>query len=145
VSRFNKRTELSQDISPWPAVAWDAPAHERKYRGPWTTALALSPADSTTLYLGTQYVMKTTDGGLHWETISPDLTGAIPAGAQKAGDEKAAGPPSLEDAKREGYGVVFTVAPSPLRRDLIWAGSDTGLIHVTRDGGKNWSNVTPSD
>ena len=144
VSRFNKRTELSQDISPWPAVAWDAPAHERKYRGPWTTALALSPADSTTLYLGTQYVMKTTDGGLHWETISPDLTGAIPAGAQKAGDEKAAGPPSLEDAKREGYGVVFTVAPSPLRRDLIWAGSDTGLIHVTRDGGKNWSNVTPS-
>jgi hypothetical protein len=125
-------------------VAWDAPAHERKYRGPWTTALAFSPADSTTLYLGTQYVMKTTDGGLHWETISPDLTGAIPAGAQKAGDEKAAGPPSLEDAKREGYGVVFTVAPSPLRRDLIWAGSDTGLIHVTRDGGKNWSNVTPS-
>jgi len=89
VSRFNKRTELSQDISPWPRGV-DAPAHERKYRGPWTTALALSPADSTTLYLGTQYVMKTTDGGLHWETISRILR-AIPAGAQKAGDEKAAG------------------------------------------------------
>jgi len=148
VARFNRRTELSQDISPWPAEAWDAEVHERKYRGSWTTALALSPADATALYLGTQYVMKTTDGGLHWETISPDLTGAIgnASDTPKADDKKPATPPTpptLEEAKRGGYGVVFTIAPSPINRDLIWAGSDTGLIHLSRDGGKNWKDVTP--
>ena len=154
VSRFNKRTGFSQDISPWPAFAWDAEIYERKYRDPWTPALVLSPTDSTTLYLGTQYVMKTVDGGLHWETISPDLTGAVGPGgeagrsiAEQAGEKAhvspALGPPTLDEAMRDGYGVVFTVAPSPLNRDLIWAGSDTGLIHLTRDGGKNWKDVSP--
>ncbi len=107
--------------------------------------LVLSPVDPTTLYLGTQYVMKTVDGGLHWETISPDLTGATGdvRDAQSADGKKPSSPPTLEHAKRAGYGVVFTIAPSPLNRDLIWAGSDTGLIHLTRDGGKNWKDVTP--
>jgi len=141
VARFNKRTGLSQDIAPWPAFAFEAEINQRKYRDPWTPALALSPVDPTALYLGTQYVMKTGDGGLHWETISPDLTGAT-HDAHDA-DEKAARPPTVENAKRAGYGVVFTIAPSPLNRDLIWAGSDTGLIHVTRDGGKNWKDVSP--
>ncbi len=147
VARFNKRTGLSQDITPWPAMAWDAEIHERKYRAPWTPPLVLSPADTTTLYLGTQYVMKTVDGGLHWETISPDLTGATgEAGGtkdKKAPSPPAQVPPTSEEAKRAGYGVVFTIAPSPLNRDLVWAGSDTGLIHLTRDGGKNWKDVTP--
>ncbi len=148
VARFNKRTGLSQDITPWPAFAWDSEIHERKYRAPWTPVLVLSPVDATTLYLGTQYVMKTVDGGLHWEAISPDLTGAT-QDAWDAGDvndkkdKKPPSPPTLENAKRDGYGVVFTIAPSPLNRDLIWAGSDTGLIHLTRDGGKNWKDVTP--
>ena len=146
VARFNKRTGLSQDITPWPAIAWESEVHEHKYRAPWTPPLVLSPADPTTLYLGTQYVMKTVDGGLHWETISPDLTGAT--GEVRDTDKKAPNSPTqvsptIEEAKRAGYGVVFTIAPSPLNRDLIWAGSDTGLIHLTRDGGKNWKNVTP--
>ena len=146
VIRFDKRIGFSQDITPWPAFAWNAEIRERKYRAPWTPALVLSPVDQTTLYLGTQYVMKTTDGGLHWEAISPDLTGATDA--HKAEDKKspsfrAPGPPTLENAKGAGYGVVFTIAPSPLNRNLIWAGSDTGLIHLTRDGGKNWKDVTP--
>jgi photosystem II stability/assembly factor-like uncharacterized protein len=141
VTRFNRRTGFSQDISPWPAFSWESDIHERKYRDPWTPVLVLSPADSTTLYLGTQYVMKTGDGGLHWETISPDLTGAT-HDAEEAKDKKAQGP-SLEQAKRGGYGVVFTIAPSSINGDLIWAGSDTGLIHLTRDGGKNWKDVTP--
>ena len=144
VARFNSRTGFSQDITPWPAFAWDSEVRERKYRDPWTPALVLSPIDSTTLYLGTQYVMKTVDGGLHWETISPDLTGAG-HDAQDTESKKAQtnDPPTLEKAKRDGYGVVFTIAPSPVNRDLIWAGSDTGLIHLTRDGGKNWKDVTP--
>jgi photosystem II stability/assembly factor-like uncharacterized protein len=148
VARFNRRTGLSQDISPWPAFAFDAEINQRKYRDPWTPALALSPVDPTTLYLGTQYVMKTVDGGLHWETISPDLTGATrdardTRDTKDKGGKKTPTPPTVEEAKRAGYGVVFTIAPSVLNRDLIWAGSDTGLIHLTRDGGKNWKDVSP--
>ena len=139
VSRFNKRTGLSQDVTPWPAVAFASDINQRKYRDPWTPVLIFSPTDSNTLYFGTQYVMKTVDGGLHWQTISPDLTGAT----QPSGDEKAQGPPTNENAKERGYGVVFTIAPSALDRNLIWAGTDTGLIHITRDGGKTWKDVTP--
>jgi photosystem II stability/assembly factor-like uncharacterized protein len=139
VDRYNKRTGLSQDITPWPALSFGSQIDQRKYRDPWTPVLVLSPADSTALYFGTQYVMKTVDGGLHWEIISPDLTGAT----QQPGD-KTQGPPTIENAKQRGYGVVFAIAPSALNRDLIWAGSDTGLIHLTRDAGKTWKDVTPN-
>jgi photosystem II stability/assembly factor-like uncharacterized protein len=138
VSRYNRRTGFSQDVSPWPVMTFGTEINERKYRAPWAPVLVLSPADSQTLYFGTQYLLKTLDGGLHWETISADLTGAD--GKAKA-EEK--GTPSLPDAMREGYGTLSTIAPSPLDGNLIWAGSDTGLVHVTRDGGKNWKNVTP--
>ena len=155
VGRFNRRTGLSQDISPWPVVTFGTEIDQRKYRAPWTPVLVLSPADSTTLYLGTQFVMKTVDGGLHWQTMSPDLTGAMPPAGdgkmqdphmiekttiEKATIEKA----TIENAKQRGFGVVFTIAPSALNRDVIWAGSDTGLIHLTRDGGKSWKDVTPN-
>ena len=136
VSRFDLRTSFSQDISPWPALSFGVEINTRKYRDPWTPVLLFSPFDKKTLYLGTQYVMKTLDGGLHWETISPDLTGATQL-------KKADGPPTVENAKQRGYGVVYTIAPSALNGNLIWAGSDTGLIHLTRDGGKNWQDVTP--
>jgi len=139
VSRFNKRTGLSQDISPWPVSTFGSEIDQRKYRAPWTPVLVLSPLDAKMLYLGTQYLMKTVDGGLHWQAISPDLTGST----QPAGDSKTQGLPTIENAKQRGFGVVFTVAPSPLNRDLIWAGSDTGLIHLTRNGGKTWKEVTP--
>jgi photosystem II stability/assembly factor-like uncharacterized protein len=139
VARFNRRTGLSQDITPWPAASFSAEINQRKYRDPWTPALVLSPTDSHTLYLGTQYVMKTVDGGLHWETISPDLTGSTSDAAAK----RLEGLPTVENAKRAGYGVVFTIAPSPLDRNLIWVGSDSGLIHLTRDDGKDWKDVTP--
>ncbi len=139
VSRYNRRTGLSQDVTPWPMPAFGSEINHRKYRDPWTPVLIFSPSDSTTLYLGTQYVMKTVDGGLHWLTISPDLTGS----RQHSG-EKTEGPTTIENAKQRGYGVVFTIAPSALNRDTIWAGSDTGLIHLTRDGGKTWKDVTPA-
>jgi len=139
VARYNKRTGFSQDVTPWPVPTFGAEINQRKYRDPWTPVLVFSPADSTTLYLGTQYVMKTVDGGLHWQAISSDLTGST----RQPGD-KTEGPTTVENAKQRGYGVVFTIAPSALDRDTIWAGSDTGLIHLTRDGGKTWKDVTPS-
>jgi photosystem II stability/assembly factor-like uncharacterized protein len=139
VSRFDLRTSFSQNVTPWPLPTWSSEIVDRKYRDPWAPVLLFSPFDKKTLYLGTQFVMKTLDGGLHWETISPDLTGST----RREGDKKPEGPPTVENAKERGYGVVYTIAPSALNGDLIWAGSDTGLIHITRDGGKTWQNVTP--
>jgi photosystem II stability/assembly factor-like uncharacterized protein len=136
IDRFDRTTSFSQNISPWPLGGFDAAINKRRYRDPWTPVLVFSPADKTSLYLGTQYVMKTSDGGLHWQKISPDLTG-FEAGASDTG------PATEANAEQRGYGVVYTIAPSPLRSELIWAGSDTGRIHVTRDGGKHWEDVTP--
>ena len=139
VSRFDRRTSFSQDITPWPIPIWHSEIVDRKYRDPWTPVLVFSPVDKQTLYLGTQFVMNTTDGGLHWQTISPDLTGS----ARKPGDKKAEGPATVGNSKQRGYGVVYSIAPSSLNKELIWVGSDTGLIHLTRDGGKTWKDVTP--
>ena len=135
-SRIDERTAFSQDVAPWPLGGFGTEINQRKYRDPWTPVLVFSPADKTSLYLGTQYVMKTTDGGLHWEKISPDLTGAVPGTSD-------AGPTTPANAMQRGYGVVYALAPSPLDASLLWAGSDTGLVHLTRDGGKTWANVTP--
>jgi len=140
VVRWDRRTSFSQDITPWPMPNWNTEINERKYRDPWTPVLVFSPVEKNALYLGTQYVMKTTDGGLHWQQISPDLTGAAPS----ATNEKPLGPTTVQNAKERGFGVVFSIAPSPLKADEIWAGSDTGLIHLTTDGGRNWQNVTPA-
>ena len=139
VVRFDMRTSLSQDITPWPMPNFTSEINQRKYRDPWTPVLVLSPVEKNSLYLGTQYVMKTTDGGLHWTEISPDLTGGEP----NAAIERQSGPITVQNAKQRGFGVVFSIAPSPLKADEIWAGSDTGLLHLTRDGGKNWQDVTP--
>ena len=139
VVRFDRRTSLSQDITPWPLQSWGTEISERKYRGPWTPMLAISPIDKNTLFLGTQYVMKTNDGGLHWERISPDLTGAAPTPAA----EKTKTPATVQNAKERGFGVVYSIAPSPTKEDVIWVGSDTGLVHLTTDGGKTWNDVTP--
>jgi photosystem II stability/assembly factor-like uncharacterized protein len=119
VQRFDRRTAQVQEITPWPVPSFGVPANQVKYRAPWTTVLVFSHADPAALYLGTQFVLKTTDGGLNWKQISPDLTGP------------------------DGRGVIFSIAPSPLVASLLWAGSDSGLIHVTRDGGGSWSDVTP--
>ncbi len=151
VERYDMRTSLSQNIAPWPVIPlasspgttpWALIAGgsiaDRKYRAPWTPMLIFSPIDKKTLYLGTQYVMTTIDGGLHWQRISPDLTGA------SVHKEKETTPATAENAIGRGYGVVFAIAPSPLKQGEVWAGSDTGLIHITRDGGKSWQDVTPA-
>jgi photosystem II stability/assembly factor-like uncharacterized protein len=137
--RFDRRTSLSQNISPWPATNFGTEIVARKYRDPWTPMLTASPSEKGVLYMGTQYVLRTSDGGMHWDRISTDLTGAASPAASKP-----EGPPTVQNAKERGYGVVFSIAPSPLDAKLIWAGSDTGLLHVTRDAGKSWQNVTPA-
>ncbi|HEX4628701.1 MAG TPA: hypothetical protein VH137_07920 [Gemmatimonadales bacterium] len=137
VHRFDRITGQSHDISPWPASSFGLPMPERKYRFTWTSPLVFDRVDRHTLYLGAQVVLRTTDGGLHWEAISPDLTGA---GRLASTDT---GAPTVANAARRGYGVVYAIAPSPRAAGLLWVGSDDGLIHRTVDGGQHWSNVTP--
>ena len=139
VVRFDRRTSLSQNITPWPLQNWGTDISGRKYRAPWTPMLVMSPIEKGTLFLGTQYVMKTSDGGLHWQKISPDMTGAVVNGT--AG--KATTATTVQNARERGFGVVYSIAPSPMKAEVIWAGSDTGLVHVTTDGGTTWSDVTP--
>ena len=124
VGRFNRRTGESQVITPWPMPGFAAEIQQRKYRNTWTSPLVFSEAQPEALYFGTQYVLRTLDGGLHWSRISPDLTG-------------------IGNAEARDHGTVYAIAPSPRVGSLIWAGSDTGLIHLTRDGGKTWTNVSP--
>ena len=139
VTRFDGRLKQSQTITPWPEAVFGGEINQRKFRNTWTSPLVFSPADPTALYFGTQYLLKTVDGGLHWQAISPDLTGD----ARGPMNLMVAGEPTVANAKTRGYGVIYTIAPSPLDKDLIWTGSDTGLAFVTRDGGKKWDDVTP--
>ena len=139
VVRFDKRTSFSQDISPWPMQSFGTEINGRKYRAPWTPMLVMSQVEPNALFVGTQFVMKTTDGGLHWQQISPDLTGA----AASAPKEEPDAPATVQNAMERGFGVVYSIAPSPKKAEVIWAGSDTGLVHLTTDGGKSWSDVTP--
>ncbi len=130
ILRWNQVTGQSQDVSPDPSG--------NKYRFTWTFPIIFSPQDPHTLYAGAQVVLATHDDGQSWQAISPDLTQyqastAAPAGGRAAADYK----------NGENRGVVYTIAPSPLKAGLIWAGTDDGLIWITQDGGQHWSNVTP--
>ncbi|HET9284784.1 MAG TPA: hypothetical protein VFR24_22770 [Candidatus Angelobacter sp.] len=134
--RYDRRTGQAQVIAP-DAIRNFGEAHP-EHRFTWTSPVVFSPQDSHTLYFGSQYVMRTTDRGNSWQKISPDLTGVDP----KASEE---GPLTLANAKARGHGVVYTIAPSPVKTGEIWTGSDSGLIYLTRNDGKNWENVTPSN
>jgi photosystem II stability/assembly factor-like uncharacterized protein len=136
LNRFDKRTGEAQNITPWPMRGARGDISQEKYRYPWTSPLIFSPVDGA-LYWGSQYVMKTVDGGLHWQELSPDLTGK----SDKIGIDGNANDPAAKI--QQGFGVVYAIAPSRKEANTIWAGSDTGLIHLTRDGGKTWTDVTP--
>jgi len=144
VHRFDRATGQSQDIAPWPVSTFSVPMPQRKYRFTWTSPLVFDRVDKHTLYLGAQMVLRTGDGGLHWEAMSPDLTrGAGGAGGARAAADT--GPATIANAAARGYGVVYAIAPSPLAAGLVWVGSDDGLIQRTTDGGKHWQNVTPQE
>jgi photosystem II stability/assembly factor-like uncharacterized protein len=138
ITRFDKRTGQVKDVAEQPEISDGGGAALLEHRFQWTAPILISPHDSNTLYHGGERLFKTTDGGMHWEAISPDLTRNDKSKQQPSG-----GPIDIDDAGTEYYDTIFAVAESPLVKDLIWVGTDDGLIQITRDGGKSWTNVTP--
>ncbi|HEX7289107.1 MAG TPA: glycosyl hydrolase, partial [Candidatus Angelobacter sp.] len=138
ITRYDHRTGQEQDITPWPVNPIGAAAADQKYRFQWTEPIVFSPHEPHALYFAAQVLFKTADSGMTWQIISPDLT------RNEKGKQVASGGPITKDNTGvEVYDTIFAVVESPVQKDLIWAGSDDGLIHLTTDGGKNWSNVTP--
>ena len=136
VMRFDERNHQSRDVEVWPEDVSGATAAEVKYRFNWEFPIAISPHDHNKVYVGSQYVHVTTDGGNSWQIISPDLTRNDKARQQLSGGL------TPDNIGVEYAGVVFAVAESPKEAGVIWAGTNDGLVQITRDGGKNWTNVT---
>jgi len=124
----------------WPIDASGHPAKDLEHRFNWTSPLAMSPFDADTLYYGMERLYKTTNDGRSWTAISPDLTRNDKSKQQDSG-----GPLTKDQYTVEYYDTVFTLAESPKQEGVLWAGTDDGLIQLTHDGSKNWSNVTPKD
>ncbi len=138
ITRYNHHTGEEMNITPWPINPIGAAAADQKYRFQWTEPIVFSMHDPNTLYFAAQVLFKTSDQGMHWQIISPDLTRN-----DRSKQVAAGGPITKDNTGVEVYDTIFSVTESPQQKDLIWAGSDDGLIHITTDGGKNWSNVTP--
>jgi photosystem II stability/assembly factor-like uncharacterized protein len=138
VSVFDERTRQGRNVEVWPDQSSGSAAAELKYRFNWEFPLLISPHDHNRVYVGSQYVHVTTDGGNSWKVISPDLT---------RNDKSKQGPSgglTGDNIGVEYIDVVFALAESPKEAGLIWAGTNDGLVQITRDGGKSWANVTPN-
>ncbi len=138
ITRYDHHTDQEQNVTPWPINPIGAAAADQKYRFQWTEPIVFSLHDPKTLYFASQVLFKTTDEGQNWQIISPDLTRN-----DKTKQVASGGPITKDNTGVEVYDTIFAVTESPKQENLIWAGSDDGLIHITTDGGKNWQNVTP--
>jgi photosystem II stability/assembly factor-like uncharacterized protein len=138
ITRYDHHTEQTQAINPWPrnVIGWGMA--DLKHRFQWTEPIVFSPHDPHTLYYAGEVLFKTTDQGMSWSIISPDLTRN-----DKSKQAPAGGPITKDNTGVEVYDTIFSVVESPAQKDLIWAGSDDGLIHITKNGGQSWDNVTP--
>jgi len=140
VNRLDHRTQEARDVNPWPddPMGWGAAELETRFQ--WNFPILFSPHDGNTLYAAGNRLFRSTNEGQSWETISPDLTRNDKSKLGPSG-----GPITKDNTSVEYYCTIFAVAESPLERGVIWTGSDDGLLHVTRDNGKSWKNVTPPD
>jgi photosystem II stability/assembly factor-like uncharacterized protein len=136
VERFDERTRQAREVEIWPEATIGVPAGETKYRFNWTFPIAISPHDHNTVYAGSQHVHRTTNGGQSWQVISPDLT------LNDKSRQQLSGGLTPDNVGVEYAGVVFAIAESPREKGLIWAGTNDGLVQVTRDAGAHWTNVT---
>jgi photosystem II stability/assembly factor-like uncharacterized protein len=138
VGRYDINMQQVQDISPWPVDNSGHGASELAHRFNWTSPLMLSVHDPDVLYVASEVVWKTTDHGKSWAIISPDLTRNDRSKQQPSG-----GPLTKDITSVEYYDTIFSMKESPLKKGVLWVGSDDGLVHVSRDDGGHWDNVTP--
>ncbi len=137
ISRYDRRTGASRDVSVYPDNPSGHGGADLLYRFQWTAPIALSPHDPKVVYHAANVLFRTADGGQTWKAISPDLTRD-----DKSKQRWAGGPITGDNTGIEVYDTIFAVAESPLAAGVIWAGSDDGLVHLTRDGGAHWTDLT---
>lgn len=137
ISRINVATGQSRMVSPWPEGTYGWTPAQVKYRWNWAAPIEISPHDHNRVYVGSQYVHETTDGGQTWRVISPDLTTNDKSHQQDSGGVALDNPPGTYDGS-----ILYVIKESPVQAGVIWTGSNDGQVNVTRDGGKNWTNVT---
>ncbi|HVG33663.1 MAG TPA: hypothetical protein VM911_11300 [Pyrinomonadaceae bacterium] len=138
VTRYDHHTQQLRDVTPWPENPMGHGAGDLRYRFQWNFPILFSPHDAETLYAAANVIFKTTNQGQRWDIISPDLTRN-----DRSKQGPSGGPITKDNTSIEYYDTIFTVMESLVKQGTIWAGSDDGLVHVTRDGGRNWENVTP--
>jgi photosystem II stability/assembly factor-like uncharacterized protein len=136
VTRMDLRTGAIRNVEVWPDQTSGTTAADLKYRFVWTFPLTISPHDHNKLYVGSQFVHMTNDGGESWQIISPDLT------SNDKSKQGFSGGLTGDNIGVEYAPVIFAIAESPKEAGVIWAGTNDGIVQITRDGGKNWSNVT---
>jgi photosystem II stability/assembly factor-like uncharacterized protein len=136
VELFDMRSGQARNVEVWPDQTNGTPPAELKYRFVWTMPLTISPHDHNKIYVGSQYVHQTTDGGQSWQVISPDLS------TNDKSKQGFSGGLTGDNIGVEYNSVVFAIAESSKEKGLIWAGTNDGVVQLTRDGGKNWTNVT---
>jgi photosystem II stability/assembly factor-like uncharacterized protein len=140
ITRFDKRIGQVKSITEQPELSDAYGASDLEHRFQWTAPVLISSHDPNTLYHAGERLFQTTDGGVHWQAISPDLTRN-----DKSKQHVSGGEITIDDSGTEYYDTIFAVAESPITKGVLWVGTDDGLIQLTRDGGKNWSNITPKD
>ncbi|MCS4435137.1 WD40/YVTN/BNR-like repeat-containing protein [Aquiflexum gelatinilyticum] len=138
LTRENHRTKTSRTVNVYPNNPMGHGAEDMKYRFQWNFPIFFSLHDPKVLYTTSNQFHRSTDGGQSWETFSPDLTRNA---KEKLGPS--GGPITKDNTSVEYYSTIFTASESPLKKGVLWAGSDDGLVHVSKDNGKTWENVTP--
>ena len=140
ITRYDRRIGQIKAITEQPELSDAHGAANLEHRFQWTAPVMLSPHDPNTLYHAGEVLFKTTDGGVHWNAISPDLTRN-----DKSKQKVSGGDITLDDSGTEYYDTIFALAESPITKGQLWVGTDDGLIQLTKDEGKTWTNVTPKD
>jgi photosystem II stability/assembly factor-like uncharacterized protein len=135
---YDVRTDQARNVRVWPEAGYGWRPADMKYRWNWTFPIAISPHDHTRVYVGSQFVHVTTDGGASWKVISPDLT------RNDTTHQQSSGGVTTDNLMTFDGATLFALAESPVQAGVIWAGSNDGLVHVTRDGGATWTDVTGS-